>query len=61
MKLMRLFAPAEQVRKRFENPVDVSLMRRIEEQRERLRQRGIEVTPLLRVPKKPANGSRSVA
>ena len=59
MRLMRIFAPAEQVAKRFENPVDVALMRRIEEQRERLRERGIEVTPLLRVPKKPTSGSVS--
>jgi hypothetical protein len=49
MKLMRLFTRVEQIPKRFENPVDDSLMLRIEEQRERLRLRGVEVTPLLRV------------
>lgn len=54
MKLMRLFRRKEQIPKRFENPVDHTLMRRIEEQRERLRAQGIEVTPLLRARKQPA-------
>jgi hypothetical protein len=54
MKLMRLFTQTEQLPKRFKNPVDESLMRRIDEQRERLRVQGIEVTPLLRVRKKTA-------
>ena len=54
MKLMRLFIRnGKELPKRFENPVDPSLMRRIDEERERLRRQGIQVTPLLRVPKHP--------
>jgi hypothetical protein len=41
--------PTAKPRKHFVNPVDELLMRRIDEQRKRLRSAGVRITPLLRI------------
>lgn len=48
----------DELRQRFVNVVDESLMRRIEEKRERLCSAGIQVTPVLRVQDNPAEPTR---